>query len=192
MKGRGIKPPIEKIIIRGCLARNMPKGLKQTSSPITISFVVEETAPGVFEENQVDLSLNVLDREVFVVTGINLDSSEPDALAGTNTNVRGSLSTTSRTTVGNLSNSNVMAISRKAIRAGGFVDGGVGFTDAFGESPPAGMEFLGIIATNDFFVQIQGQNNIAPTSMVGKLYGYRAVADAATFAALTQSELLSA
>jgi len=192
MKGRGIKPPVEKIIIRGCLARNMVKGLKQTSSPITISFVVEETAPNTFAQNQVDLSLNVLDREVFVVTGINLDSSEPDALAGINTNIRGALSTTSRTTMGSLASNNVLAISRKAIRAGGFVDGGVGFTDSFGESPAAGMEYLAIIATNDFFVQVEGANNIAPGSMVGKLYGYRAVADAATFAALTQSELLSA
>ena len=54
------------------------------------------------------------------------------------------------------------------------------------------MEYLGIIATNDFFIQIEGANNVLLKSMVGKLYGYRAIADAATFAALTQSELLSA
>ena len=170
----------------------MPKGLKQTSSPITVSFDVTESAPNTFTEVQVDLALNVLDREVFVVTGINLDSAEPDAIAATNTNVRGSLSTTSRTSVGSLGASNVMAISRKAIQASGFVDGGVSFTDSFGESPAAGMEYLGIIATNDFFIQIIGSNNVLNKSMVGKLYGYRAVADAATFAALTQSELLSA
>ena len=170
----------------------MPKGLKQTSSPITISFDVAEPGPNTFAQQQVDLALNVLDREVFVVTGINLDSAEPDAVAATNTNVRGSLSTTSRTAVGSLADSNVMAISRKAIQAGGFVDGGVGFTDSFGESPAAGMEYLGIISTNDFFIQIEGANNVLLKSMVGKLYGYRAIADAATFAALTQSELLSA
>ena len=170
----------------------MPKGLKQTSSPITISFSVDESAPNTFTQDQVDLSLNVLDREVFVVTGINLDSAEPDAIAAVNTNVRGSLSTTSRTSVGNLGSNNVMAISRKSIQAGGFVDGGVSFVDSFGESPAAGMEYLGIIATNDFFVQVIGFNNTLAKSMVGKLYGYRAIADAATFAALTQSELLSA
>jgi len=170
----------------------MPKGLKATSSPITVSFVIEESAANTFTEVEVDLSLNVLDREVFVVTGINLDSSEPEAIAGTNTTVRGSISTTSRTSIGSLGSSNVMAINRKAIRAGGFVDGGVAFTDSFGESPAVGMDYLAVIATNDFYLQLQGANNTNPASMVGKLYGYRAVADAATFAALTQSELLSA
>lgn len=170
----------------------MPKGLKATSSPITVSFSVEESAPNTYTQSQVDLSLNVLDREVFVVTGINLDSSEPAAVAGTNTKVRGSISTTSRTGVGTLADNNVMAISRKTIQASGFVDGGVGFTDSFGESPAVGMEYLAIIATNDFFVQVLGVNNTGNSTVLGKLYGYRAIADAATFAALTQSELLSA
>ena len=170
----------------------MPKGLKATSSPITVSFSVTESAPNTFTEAEVDLSLNVLDREVFVVTGINLDSSEPAAVAATNTNVRGSISTTSRTSVGTLANNNVMAITRKAIKAAGFVDGGVGFTDSFGESPAVGMEYLAIIATNDFYVQVLGDKNPGASSVLGKLYGYRAIADAATFAALTQSELLSA
>lgn len=170
----------------------MPKGLKATSSPITVSFSAAETAPNTFTEQEVDLALNVLDREVFVVTGINLDSSEPEGLAGVNTNVRGSISTTSRTGMGTLADNNVMAISRKAIRAAGFADAGVPFTDAFGESPAVGMEYLAIIATNNFFVQVQGDNNVSAKTVLGKLYGYRAIADADTFAALTQSELLSA
>lgn len=170
----------------------MPKGLKATSSPITVSFSVTESAANTFTQAEVDLALNVLDREVFVVTGINLDSSEPEAIAATNTRVQGSISTTSRTTMGSLASNNVMAISRKSIQAAGYVDAGVGFTDSFGESPAVGMDYLAVIATNDFYLQIQGTNNTATASMVGKLYGYRAVADAATFAALTQSELLSA
>ena len=62
----------------------------------------------------------------------------------------------------------------------------------FGESPAVGMDYLGIIATNDFFVAVEGAGNLGAKAMTGKLYGYRAQADAATFAALTQSELLSA
>jgi len=170
----------------------MPAGLKQNSSPITVSFSVAETAPNVFSEEQVQLSLNVLDREVFVVTGINLDPSEPEAIAGTNTRVRTSLSTTSRTSVGTLADNNVMAVSRQVIQASGFVDGGVGFTQTFGESPAIGMDFLGIIASSDFFLQIEGTANTGAKSMTGKLYGYRAIADANVFSALNQSELLSA
>lgn len=170
----------------------MVKGLKQTSGPIVISFGVGEGAAGVYAQHQVNLQLNVLDREVFVVTGTNLDLSPPEAIAGTNTRTRGSLSTTSRTTIGDLADNNVIASARDDIRAAGFVDSGVSFAQTWGESPAVGMDYLHIIATNDFFVQVEGNGNVGQQFMNGKLYGYRAIADADTFAALTQSELLSA
>ncbi|GAH31055.1 unnamed protein product [marine sediment metagenome] len=170
----------------------MVKGLKQPSSPVTVSFSVAEAAPNAYEQNQINLSLNVLDQEVFVVTGVNLDVLPPDALAGTDTRVRGQLSSTSRDSIGSLSTSNVIAIARDDIRSAGFTDGGVGFSASFGESPAIGMDYLAIIAINDFFVAVEGAGNLGAKAMIGKLYGYRAIADAATFAALTQSELLSA
>ena len=78
------------------------------------------------------------------------------------------------------------------IQAAGFVDGGVGFSSQALETPPATLEYIGIIATNDFFVQVQGTGNLAPKGVSGKLYGYRAVASADIYAALVQSEVLSA
>jgi len=171
---------------------SMPKGLKNPSSPITVSFSVAESAANTYTEEKVDLQLNVLDQEVFVVTGINLDILPPDAIAATDTRVRGQLSSTSQDAIRSLSTTNVMAIARDDIRAAGFVDGGVAFSAMFGESPAVGMDYLGIIATNDFFVGVEGAGNAGAKAMTGKLYGYRAIADAATFAALTQSELLSA
>lgn len=170
----------------------MPKGLKSPSSPITVSFSVAESAANTYTESRVDLQLNVLDQEVFVVTGINLDVLPPDAVAATDTRVRAQLSSTSQTASRSLSTSNVLAIARDDIRAAGFADAGVGFSAMFGESPAVGMDYLGIIATNDFFVAVEGAGNGGAKAVTGKLYGYRAIADAATFAALTQSELLSA
>ena len=168
----------------------MVKGLKQTSAPIVISFSVDETILNTFAQAQIAMQLNVLDREVMVVT--NLDVSTPDAIAGTNTITTGSLSTTSRTTTGGLDDSNVIAVAQDSIRAAGFVDGGVSFSSSFGETPAPGMEYLNIIATNDFFVQVESAGNVITKGMTGKLYCYRAVAEASVFAALTQSELLSA
>ena len=60
------------------------------------------------------------------------------------------------------------------------------------ETPPATLEYIGIIATNDFFIQGKGINNLSPRGMDGKMYGYRARADSAIYAALVQSEVLSA
>ena len=170
----------------------MVKGLKQNSAPIVISFEVTESAADTFTEAQIAMQLNVLDREVMVVTGVNLDVGTPNAIAATDTTVQGSLSTTSRTTIGRLSDSNVIAVAQDSIRAAGLLDGGVPFSSSFGESPAPGMEYLNIIATNDFFIQVEGANNGATKPMRGKLYCYRAIADASTFAALVQSELLSA
>ena len=170
----------------------MPQGLKQTSGLITVSFETSETAANTFSQNIVDLQLNVLDREVFVCTGANLDVLPPDAVAGADSRVRASLSTTSRTTIGDLADNNVIASARDDIRAAGFADAGVGFSTMFGESPAVGMDYLAIISTNDFAVQVEGNGNGGAKAVTGKLYGYRAVADAATFAALVQSELLSA
>jgi hypothetical protein len=53
------------------------------------------------------------------------------------------------------------------------------------------MEYIGIIATNDFFLQIEGVGNATAKAVTAKVYGYRARADASVYAALVQSELLS-
>jgi len=174
----------------------MVKGLKQTSQTVAIGFSVTETAPNTFTEGSIDLNLSPLDREVFVVTAINLDPSEPDAIAATNTAVSAAVSSTSNAAAGfvpNLSDSNCLATARLAIQAAGFVDGGVGFTRLV-ETPAATaqLDYIGIIATNDFFVSIEGTNNLAADKVTGKLYGYRAMADASIYSALVQSEVLSA
>lgn len=169
----------------------MPKGLKSTSSLIAIGFELAESAPNTFTQGQIDLQLNPLDNEVFVVQAVNLDPLAPDALAGVNTQTNASLTTTSRTAVATLSDSACLATANMDIRAAGFVDGGVAFTRTSMETPPAALEYIGIIATNDFFVQINGTQNAGAKSVFGKLYGYRARADAAVYAALVQSEVLS-
>ena len=170
----------------------MPTGLKASSSVVAIGFQVNESAANTFTQTSVDLNLSPLDREVFVVLSVQVDPSTPDALAGIDTGVNASITTTSQTALVNLSNSNCLAFAGNAIRASGFADSGVGFTAGLLETPPATLDYIGIIATNDFFVSVQGTNNAASKSASGKMYGYRAVADASIYAALVQSEVLSA
>lgn len=169
----------------------MPRGLKQTSSLIVIGARVAESAANTFTQASVDLQLNPLDNEVFVVQAIDLDVAPPDAVAASDTAVNATLTTTSQTALPGLQSSNTLARKELAIRAAGFVDGGVGFETASMESPPTGLEYIGIISTNDFFLQVIGSNNTAAKSVACKVYGYRATADASTYAALVQSEVLS-
>jgi hypothetical protein len=168
----------------------MPKGLKQTSSIIVISSNVLETAANTFTSAQVDLQLNPLDQEVFVVYGVDLDVLDPNLVPGTTTSIEMSLSTTARTAVGNISDSNVMAGARIQIQSAG---GETARADFASDSVPASqLEYIGIIATNDFFLNIAGSNNTLARSGNARLYGVRAKADASVYAALVQSELLSA
>jgi len=169
----------------------MPTGLKQTSSVVAIGFSVDETAANTFTQSTTDLNLSPLDQEVFVVLAINMDPFYPDGVAGTDTSVSASITSTSQTRVVNLSNSNCLAAAVNSIKAGGFLDSGCAFQTTI-ETPPANLDYIGIIATNDFFVQVEGAGNLAIKGADGKMYGYRARADAAIYAALVQSEALSA
>jgi len=170
----------------------MPAGLKQSSSVVPVGFSVTEAAPNTFAQTQVDLNLSPLDREVFVCLAINMDSDFPDAIAGTDTAVRGAFTTTSQTAIPTLQNANCLSRLTAAIKSAGFVDGGVGFQSQALETPPSTLEYIGIIATNDFFVSVEGNGNLITKGVSGKLYGYRAVASADIYAALVQSEVLSA
>jgi hypothetical protein len=170
----------------------MPTGLKASSSLVSIGFSLVEGGANTFTQLQVDLNLSPLDREVFVVQAINIDPSSPDAIAGVDTTTTAAVTSTRQTAVGNLGDANTIATVQQRIQAAGFVDGGVAFTQASLETPPSSLEYIAIIATNDFFVQIQGANNLAPKGVSGKVYGYRARATADIFAALVQSEVLSA
>ena len=170
----------------------MPQGLKQTSSIVAISARTIELAANTFAQSQISLDLSPLDNEVFVVVAIDLNPQFPDAITGVDTSTQACLSTTSRTTMGFIENSNVLASASTAIRAAGFGDGGVGFTQSSLETPPADLTYIGIIATNDFFLSIQGGANLAVKAVGARVWGYRARADANVFSALVQSEVLSA
>ncbi|GAH78023.1 unnamed protein product, partial [marine sediment metagenome] len=113
----------------------MTKGVSVTSAIITISGNTDEVAPGVMLEEQVPLQLDILNREVLLVYAIDLNVTGPDAIAAADTATAMSLSSTTRTTVGNIGDTNVFGASIKQIRAAGFVDGGVGFTEISPETP---------------------------------------------------------
>lgn len=167
----------------------MPRGIKETSGLIVISSSVSETAPNTFTTNRVDLQLNPLDNEVFVVYGIDLDVQPADLVAGTTTATSMSMSATARTTIGGIGDNNVFAAQR--IRTQELAGAAVTNEYSSDSAPSTQLEYLGIIATNDFFLNIEGSNNAAIKFGNCRVYGVRGKADASIYAALVQSELLS-
>ena len=171
----------------------MVTGLKSTSSVVAIGFSAIESAANTFTQASTDLNLSPLDREVFVVLSVNMDPQPPDAQVGVSSAVLASLTTTSQTNTVDLRNANCLSAARLDIRSDpAFVASpGAPFSMMSSEAPVANLDYIGIIATNDFFVQIRGVGNTVVKSCAGKLYGYRARASADVFAALVQSEVLS-
>ena len=169
----------------------MPAGLKQSSAVVPIGFSVKESVADTFTQAQIDLNLSPLDREVFVVLAVNLDSDFPSNRTDSLTSVRTQLTTTSQTDIVGLENAN--CLSRLTYQSINVADTCVQtYSSQALETPPSTLEYIGIIATNDFFVGIKGTNNGSIKGAAGKMYGYRAVASADIYAALVQSEVLSA
>ena len=167
-------------------------GFKKTSDLIAVSFGVSESAVNTYTQEEIALQLDVLNNEIFVVLAVDLNPGVPSAIAGLDTNVRAAITSTSATAMSNLSQSNCIAVAQLDIRAAGFADGGVSFSRMANESYTGDLDYIALIATNNFFVAIEGAGNTGGKTLNGRVYGYRAKADASTYAALVQSEVLSA
>ena len=167
-------------------------GFKKTSELIAVSFGVTEGGANTFTQQEIALQLDVLNNEIFVVLAADINLLPPDAIAGLDTSVAGSITSTTQTAIANLDLTNTIATARDFIQAGGFIDGGVAFSRGAMESYTGDLDYISLIATNNFFVQVAGAGNAVPKTLTGRVWGYRAKADSATYAALVQSEVLSA
>ena len=166
-------------------------GFKKTSETLVISNSLTETAANTFTQEQVNLSLDPLNNEVFVVLAIDIDVSVPSNVAATVTSVNGSISTTSQTSVLTIGNTRCLARGMKAIAQGAGTVDGAAFQEVDGNNPAAQLDYIAIIATDDFFIQIEGAGNTSAKTINARMWGFRAKADSSTYAALVQSELLS-
>lgn len=169
----------------------LPKGFSQVTNMITISSSITEDAANTFKSTAQQLPLDSLNNEVFIIYSADLDVAAPNLITDTRTRSRLSVSTTARTTPGGIDQANVVAVSDVVIQdVGGTA---VAVTEYKSDnSPPTQLPYLAILATSDFYVNIEGDNNADPIGGNVRLYGVRArVTDAAVYASLVQSELLS-
>ena len=165
--------------------------LKRTSEPFIISTSVAETAANTFAQQEVSVNLNPLDQEVLLILAIDLDTFAPDVVAGTNTSQTLSVSTSSQTATVGISDSACIASQRIDVKTDGANH--VVFDRLQAVQPTSDMiNYIGILATNNFYLQTQGVNNAGAKGGAARMWVVRAKADSATYAALVNSELLSA
>lgn len=167
------------------------KGLKRQTETVSISAAVTESGANTFTATTIQMNLDPLSNEVFVVTRVDIDQQNPDLIAGTNCSVDTSLSTTARTTVGDLSNPNVVEIAKKTIKAAAGLTTAVAFSSELPVGTAADTDFLAICFTDDMFLNIAGTNNAGAKNSQVRILGYRAIASSSIYAAGVQSELLS-
>lgn len=168
-------------------------GFKKTSDLIAVSFGLTESGANTFTQEEIALQLDVLNNEIFVVLATDINVAAPDNVGGTSSDTRASVTSTSQTALATLASTNTIAEAQLAIRGDAAQPANsVSFQRAAEESYTGMLDYVALIATNNFFVQVQGTGNAGAKSVAGRVYGYRARADASTYAALVQSEVLSA
>ena len=161
--------------------------LKRTSELLAFGEFVVEGGANTFTQNQITLPLNSLDREVFVVTDVMFQSSDPEVIAGTDTAIFMQVTKSSQTALQNISNFDVIATNALSIQ-----DGTVGFENrSVPQQATTGSvtDYIAIVATENMFVALQGVNNLAAKDVGVRIIGYRAQADSGTYSALIASEL---
>ena len=166
-------------------------GFKKSSDIITVSGRVEETAANTFTEGEINLSLDALNNEIFVILSVDTALAAPDGIAATDTSTLFQLTATSQTAITGLENNNVIVRSERLSQGAGFVDNANTWEHMAGETPDANLDYIAIVATPDMFAQIEGVNNGNPKACAFRIWGYSARADSATYAALVQSSVLS-
>ena len=165
-------------------------GFKKTSDVIAVSFGLTESAANTFTTEELALQLDVLNNEIAVILAVDLNVDSPDMIQGLNTSCRGALSATLPTAMPQLSDSNTIAVAQEAIRSD--ATSAVAFQRNAVETYTGDIDYISIVATNNMFVSVLGANNAGGKGVRGRVWLYRARADAATYAALVQSEVLSA
>ena len=168
--------------------------LKKTSALMNIGGEVIESDVNTFTEQEVNLPLSTIDREVFVVTDVVSYITPPDLNAGSLSAVTGYVSKSSLAARGRngVDPSESYFIASKQI----FIyDDGAG-TAVLSENMPNDQlssgttrDHLGIIATPQFYLSIRGSECTTAKQYSVRLTGYRAKADADTYAALVTEEL---
>ena len=160
---------------------------KQTSSLVSIGAILTTTAPDTYTQLEVQLPLSSLDREVFVVTDVEFTLEAPQAIAATDTDT--SVQVTSSSQTGMLAVNSPALIGKKQlmIRQGvvGLEEGNPG--DSYSTGSQA--DYIAIIATPNYFLAVDGNNNTVNQTGAVRVRGYRAVAEAAAYAALVTEEL---
>lgn len=173
--------------------------LKKTSALMNLGGRVELVDGAGFTEAEVNLPLDALNREVFVVTDIQLDYNPGllfDAALGGTEEIAGQVSMNTQTGMIGINDPDCVGRFGARTIQGGAANLGTG-TSLYHANPDetssgTQADYLSIVATPDFFVGgvLATTTGGAPNRTINiRLTGYRAVADTGTYSALIAQQI---
>ena len=167
--------------------------LKKTSEIFTISTRAAQTAVDGFVEQEINLSLNILDQEILAIYAVDADMSQPDAdVASASQDVTFSLTATTQTAVSNISEPTCIAagqLSRKNDAGAGLLGDTVPLFQSSNTPVASDIPWIYLVATDNMYLQLDSNNAGTTKSANVRIWCQRMKADAATYAALVNSEL---
>lgn len=170
----------------------MAKAYQLTSDPFYVNGSITESAADTYTQEEISLPLDSLNREGILVHAVYFTSSEPSAVAGLQTAVSCQLTATSKTGLVGANDANLIA-KRESIITGGVAEfSGPHIHDFVGDSAPYQVsDNLGLIATDNVFFAIKGNNNGTVKNAQFRMVCSRIKLSADAYAALVTNELSS-
>lgn len=162
-------------------------GFKYSSEQFEIRASVTESAANTYTQEEIQVNLDSLNREILIIMSVDIDTGEPFFVDGTNTNVTASLTKTSQTNTLAISNPACVANVSKSIRVSATPGSGVYIQENLPILDHTG-EYHSILATDNLFLGIEGTGNTSARAGHVLIKARRARADADTYAALVTSE----
>ena len=169
----------------------MAKAYTITSDPFFVNGNVTESAVDTFTQTEISLPLDSLGREGILIHAVYFTSSEPNAVLGINTSQRVQVTSTSKTSLVNANDANLVARQEKFIYSGTAEFAPMVY-DFIGQEAPYSMDDnLMIVATDNIYLGIQGFQNTSPRSAQVRVVCSRIKLSADAYAALVTNELSS-
>jgi len=168
----------------------MAKAYKITSDPFFVNGSITESAANTYTQAEISLPLDSLNQEGVLVHAVYFTSTEPERVVNAKTVCALQVSSTSKTDIVGANDANLIARRQLIVLGGAAEFSGPNIIDLIGQDAPyTEADNLMIVATDNVFFAIKGDNNTGAMQGQFRMVCSRVKLDAAAYAALVTNEL---
>ena len=170
----------------------MAKAYSITSDPFYVNGNVTETGANTYTQTEISLPLDSLNREGIIVHAVYFSGEEPERIANALSQIRMQVTSTSKTAMVGVNDANLLSRQEKYIAGGAGEFSGPHVIDVVASNEPYQVaDNLGLIATDNLFLAIEGTAQTAAKACQLRVVCSRIKLSADAYAALVTNELSS-